>query len=426
MATDKELSQFSVNEVDSDEKLNEISRSETLGANQIFVTKDGASFDNAVGLPIGTIFASAIPQVDARVHLLDGSYIAQDGIYEEFAELIKSLDASGRPIACSEDDFETDVANTGNCGKFVINSQTRTIRLPRITTFIQGLSDISNIGSSLSAGLPNINAQLRPSDLGFPNANHDPTGAFTKISTASSGYFSKSTDTSTRFTTIGFDASRSNSIYGNSDTVQPQATQFPYYIVLASGYKSKKSLNIDNIMEEVRRKPFIDNIYPVGSIFLSLSENFSPARAFGGTWERIKDCFLWGSGDTQSITYTENGTSVTKSLLLGKRGGEISHKLTISEMPSHNHPYTYATSTYHTGYILTSGAVNGNADATRNIGYDATWTGVGSKGGSGSHNNMPPYMAVYMWQRLPDDENGSEVENYPYYGDGSGGEVDNY
>ena len=38
-------------------------------------------------LPIGSIFSSAIPIIDANVHLLDGSLISQTGLYKTFADL---------------------------------------------------------------------------------------------------------------------------------------------------------------------------------------------------------------------------------------------------------------------------------------------------------------------------------------------------
>ena len=107
-------------------------------------------------MPIGSIFISAIPQTDARVHLLDGLTISQSGAYAKFSNLIKALVSTGNAISCTQAEFDADVSATGNCGKFVIDNDTGTIRLPKITTFIQGLTDISNIGSSLSAGLPNI------------------------------------------------------------------------------------------------------------------------------------------------------------------------------------------------------------------------------------------------------------------------------
>ena len=65
----------------------------------------------------------------------------------------------------------------------------------------------------------------------------------------------------------------------------------------------------------------VDDIYPVGSIYMSVNAT-DPARLFGGTWERIKERFLLGAGDTHTA---------------GSTGGEFEHKLTVDEMPKHTH-----------------------------------------------------------------------------------------
>jgi microcystin-dependent protein len=49
-------------------------------------------------------------------------------------------------------------------------------------------------------------------------------------------------------------------------------------------------------------------------------------------------------------------------------------------------PYTYAHTVQVTG-------------TTKDNFADAAWT-TNSKGGSQPHNNMPPYLVVYMWKRL--------------------------
>ena len=107
-----------------------------------FTDKDKNLFQFADGndsvkycLPVGTIFASAIPLTDSSVHLLDGTTIAQNGIYQEFAMLLKSLVSAGYNISCSQEDFDNAVSLTGNCGKFVIDNDANTIRLPKITRF---------------------------------------------------------------------------------------------------------------------------------------------------------------------------------------------------------------------------------------------------------------------------------------------------
>lgn len=117
-------------------------------------------------------------------------------------------------------------------------------------------------------------------------------------------------------------------------------------------------------------------IYPVGSIYMSVNST-SPSSLFGGTWEQLKDRFLLGAGDTYS-----NGST----------GGEATHTLTINEMPSHKHTLNGGI-----GGIEDEGVTpqRGFLGTGRNIDPD----NIGSTGGSNPHNNMPPYLVVYMWKR---------------------------
>lgn len=129
--------------------------------------------------------------------------------------------------------------------------------------------------------------------------------------------------------------------------------------------------------------------YPVGTIIAS--DDIHAVDNIGGQWDQIKDAFLWGSGDVKSITYLdENGVSVTKSLVPGATGGEINHKLLESEMPSHRHT-TYCNSGTGSGGTVTLESYRKNAQTA---GY---WIETTASGGSQAHNNMPPYMAKYMW-----------------------------
>lgn len=121
-----------------------------------------------------------------------------------------------------------------------------------------------------------------------------------------------------------------------------------------------------------------DMIYPVDSIYISIN-NVNPSTLFGGTWERIKDTFLLAAGDTYAG---------------GSTGGEATHALTTSEMPAHNHSIYYP---------------NSGGPGDSNICYPAdsniknTWYAemckTSNTGDGVAHNNMPPYLAVYIWKR---------------------------
>ncbi len=114
-------------------------------------------------------------------------------------------------------------------------------------------------------------------------------------------------------------------------------------------------------------------IYPIGSIYMSVNPT-SPATLFGGTWEQLKDRFLLGSGDTYAS---------------GTTGGEATHTLTIDEMPSHAHK---------TG-IMEVGLGGTDGNESMKVAWQEFHTATSSVGGGQSHNNMPPYLVVYMWKR---------------------------
>ena len=128
--------------------------------------------------------------------------------------------------------------------------------------------------------------------------------------------------------------------------------------------------------------------FPVGYIYIT-TRLASPAGIFGGTWERIKDVFLLAAGNEY-----EGGST----------GGEATHTLTESEMPSHTHDTSNALAL---GEHIAAG--NGTqaqypwvytSDTNITIDGQQVLTKVNSAGGSQAHNNMPPYLAVYMWKRI--------------------------
>lgn len=205
------------------------------------------------GLPIGSIITSAVPLTDASVHLLDGSTISQTGIYADFVTYLKSQISAGYDLSCTETEFNNDVQSTGNCGKFIIDDTAGTIRLPKITRFIQGLSSINDIGKSISAGLPNIYGEINiPNGRSATgNSYFNVSGAFEYKENASQIGNAGDGGQGGRIIIDANSGSSVRDIYGNSSTVQPQATEYPYYIVLADTVKTDIIVNIDNVTSEL-------------------------------------------------------------------------------------------------------------------------------------------------------------------------------
>lgn len=115
--------------------------------------------------------------------------------------------------------------------------------------------------------------------------------------------------------------------------------------------------------------------YPVGAIYLSVLDA-NPAALFGGTWERIGGRFLLGADSTYAA---------------GSTGGEAKHTLTVGEMPRHNHGIDNLNAS---GSATTFMTVQAQDKKGSGGNVQTMYAGEGK-----AHNNMPPYLAVYMWKR---------------------------
>ena len=124
--------------------------------------------------------------------------------------------------------------------------------------------------------------------------------------------------------------------------------------------------------------------WPIGSIYMTVS-NTSPASLFGGTWERISDRFLLGASGTYPA---------------GATGGESAHTLTQSELPNYSLSVT-------NGSNVIRSKTGSSADAyvqTQSSGWgipnwESKTVTVASGGAGAAHNNMPPYLSVWIWKR---------------------------
>lgn len=154
---------------------------------------------------------------------------------------------------------------------------------------------------------------------------------------------------------------------------------------------------------DIVRSEIISAIYPIGSIYTSITD-IDPATLSGvGTWERIEDCFLLAAGSRHSA---------------GESGGEESVTLTVDQMPSHSHSASTSGAGGHSHQIgtdkdaiySTSGqcwSVHNTSSGYTYMNGSTSWVGdhthgvvVNNTGGNGSHNNMPPYLSVYVWKRI--------------------------
>lgn len=122
-------------------------------------------------------------------------------------------------------------------------------------------------------------------------------------------------------------------------------------------------------------------VYPVGSIYMS-ANNVSPQTFLGGTWQQIQGQFL---------------LAASGSYPAGSTGGAAQQTLATENIAAHNHGPAAGER-----FLSIGGAANGAlvspGTGVMDVEWNANWA-TADTGSGEPFSIMPPYLAVYMWQR---------------------------
>lgn len=134
----------------------------------------------------------------------------------------------------------------------------------------------------------------------------------------------------------------------------------------------------------VQPSDILNLVYPVGAIYISYNST-SPATLFGGSWTRIQGCFLLAAGGEYGALST---------------GGEARHTLTQAELPAYQLSVTAGENLVKSQSGSDPVAYTATAQSGWGLpNWNVVSVAVASGGSDQPHNNMPPYLAVYMWRR---------------------------
>lgn len=146
---------------------------------------------------------------------------------------------------------------------------------------------------------------------------------------------------------------------------------------------------------------------PVGNIYQSTVAT-SPAELFGGTWEAMP---------AGRVLLAQGQSDWGTNYAAGSTGGEATHQLTVGELPSHGHSASSDTQGNHShsfyGINTPTQADNPGVGAALHAsatGYTQTnristagahghTIYIGNTGSNQAHNNMQPYLSIYIWKR---------------------------
>jgi microcystin-dependent protein len=168
-------------------------------------------------------------------------------------------------------------------------------------------------------------------------------------------------------------------VNSKADINSPALTGTPTSTTATAGTNTTQIATTAFVKTAIDAIPEVDlsSVYPVGSIYMNAAVSTNPGTLLGfGTWASFgAGRVLVGldSGDTDFDTVEETG-------------GAKTHTLTVDELPSHRHT------------VPNSGSQNNSFDSGTTVGNDTTGNS-GYTGGDQPHNNLQPYIVVYMWKR---------------------------
>ena len=235
-----------------------------------------------------TLIGSVLSIMAAEGYVPNGTVAADAAEYtrEQFREFYDTYLVGGKLLTCTYAAFAAQVALTGNCAKFALDTTAQKFKVPLLKDgdSITQAASAAELGKSYKAGLPNITG----STLGF-QAITGAYGAGALYSTGSGGIGFGQTSGG-GWNSIGLDANRSNPTYRNDvSTVITEQIRLRHFVVLASAQNSASVFDWSNYMAGLEGKANADLSNIDGAAKAVIKKTAKPtnllaSRTTTGTW----------------------------------------------------------------------------------------------------------------------------------------------
>jgi hypothetical protein len=156
--------------------------------------------------------------------------------------------------------------------------------------------------------------------------------------------------------------------------------------IAATTVTASSHINTTGGEVQINGTNIFEKIYPVGSIYINATNSTNPGTLLGfGTW------IAFGAGKVPvGIDSSDTDFDVAE-----ETGGAKTHTLTTNELPSHTHTHTVKVGRSFSSSQGSAPVVQGSNNITVTSAAETT----SSTGGGAAHNNLQPYIVVYMWKR---------------------------
>lgn len=280
---------------------------------------------------IGEVITSTIPLTDAGLHLLDGSLIDGAGIYGTFVTYIANLYNAGTANNCftTEVLWQSTVASTGYCDKYVYDSNANTVRLPKLgSQLLNNLpSTIGVKGNNMGVGLTN-----GTNDVTLSYYYNSGAGSQFTIGQAPLGSLIGATNTVASGT-----SSNSQIVYGLTsdktksgivaDASDINSSKVYYYVVIATSAKTSIEVDIDEIATDLNGKADVD----LSNCTKPYVIETSPKSILPNWWR------IWSNGwCEQGGFHTENQNTGWSTINLLKNYTNTDYEAFIQTINSYN------------------------------------------------------------------------------------------
>lgn len=303
-----------------------------------------ATKDLGGGLPLGHLFAWPFKTPpDGAIQCNGATY--NRTLYADFFAY-----ASSKGWVKTEAEWQSLAsANGGYCPYYSTGDGSTTFRTPKFAPFMQVAIASANVGTHHWAGLPNIKGDLPVGETS--NLNSPFSGAF--YQDGSNTNLGLQSDNNNQL--AHFDASRSNSIYGRSTTVQPESHEWMICVVVAGKATNIGSVDVGNVMSAVAQVQAQVGAIPTPSAYITKTWRS------GASWYRVwSDGFVEQGGFSNSpygqiitVTLIKPLTTTNYTIRLGGVGGKES---SVRVQPDNQTTTSFQTQRYYSGSAQGSGS----------------------------------------------------------------------
>lgn len=268
----------------------------------------------------GHVIGEIVPVIGCTEDYIPHGCVLADGTEfskSQFPNLWESFLTADTPLllTCSYADYATAISTYGQCNKWAIDAVGEKFKVPTIKdgSMLQQALSNSELGKCYNPGLPNITGEVMNSTFNRNGCGESSPDSSLYWTGTNSGNYSTTGPTASN--SIGFDASRSSAIYGNSATVQPTAITTRFFVCVASGAVNQSMMDWSAYMSALHGKANTDMTNIANNIDVvidSYTDN-------NGNWYRV---YKSGWVEQGGKTLFNNVVSVTVTFLLPFSNGD--------------------------------------------------------------------------------------------------------